>query len=172
MCPEEEILAAWLDGALVQPEKEQVTRHLEQCPLCLEKIFFLKKALAREPFFLKETRQTTLKKLVCALQEKGLTILETLNGFSCESFSMAFRNSQDTRTAIRLHLDDLELILEGVPGKGILVSAKKTGPLTIKNISGRILFEGQILSSEALSFEEKGLFKFFSRSEEIEVEIQ
>jgi len=172
MCPDELILAAFIDNALNHEKKLEIKNHLDRCPLCLEKVFFIKKALMREPLFLKEkTNAGFLKKLVLKMHAQGMLLLEKVSASLAEPLELAFRDSHESKKAVKVFLGSHELLLESLkPGEFSLTLAE-TIDLTVKTPQGRILFQGLAEKNRPLIFYGSGTYQVSSGAHEITLEI-
>lgn len=47
-CPDDELLAAYIDGTLANPERIRVSEHLNYCPRCYETVSETRAVLQRE----------------------------------------------------------------------------------------------------------------------------
>ena len=108
MCFDENLLAAFIDKALNSQQEKEVLTHLDQCPLCLEKVFFLKKALSRESLFLKEpSKVESFKKVMLKIQNQGVFLLEKIKKSALPE--IAFRNTMKKKQC-KLHWINKSLI--------------------------------------------------------------
>jgi len=158
MCPDDYQIASFIDGLLLESEKTKIENHLNQCLSCMEKVFFLKKALFKEDFFLKES--SFIEKLVLKIKDSFLEIKEKTGSFTCIPLETAYRNGVQTEKSVQIQIHQSVFKLS-VRQNNLIISSEKPEIITVASIKGRLLFSGEI-------FPEIPLTLPFSESLEIE----
>ncbi|HCL55714.1 MAG TPA: hypothetical protein DHW82_01725 [Spirochaetia bacterium] len=158
MCPDDYQIASFIDGLLAESEKTKIENHLNHCLSCMEKVFFLKKALFKEDFFSKET--SIIEKLVLKIKDSFLEIKEKTGSFICLPLETAYRNGVQTEKSIQLQIHQSVFKLSFRQGS-LIISSEKPEKITVASINGRLLFSGELLPEQPFTLP-------FSESLEIE----
>lgn len=172
MCFDENLLAAFIDKALNSQQEKEVLTHLDQCPLCLEKVFFLKKALSRESLFLKEpSKVESFKKVMLKIQNQGVLLLEKVKKPFALPLEIAFRDTHEKKKAVQILLDKQKVLVESINPQEFSLTLEKGAEMVVKNKENRILFQGFLKENSPLVFKAMGSFEVTLNQDSIILEM-
>lgn len=141
MCPNDYQIAAWVDGLLNETEKKEITEHINHCPQCLEKVFFLKKTLYREKYFI--SKKSLLERIVVFFEKELLKIKEIPNNFQSNLLQYSYREENILKNYLEISMEDVNLILEK-EDDFLKLTLSGTGECTLSDKNKRILFSGKV----------------------------
>ena len=146
MCPDEYTLAALIDQGLSQEERKTLETHLDHCPSCLEKIFFLQKALCREKAYLSSQKKGYLTHLLrFSFLNNTFQVLKCLGKIEAQELSLAFRDTNLTEKALLITLSQNNSLLLRLHPDSLLISSPSPLVLTVVNsLDQRVLFAGTL----------------------------
>lgn len=146
MCPDEYILAAFIDQCLSLEERNKLESHLDLCPDCLEKIFFLQKSLGRENAFLHSQKKNPLTHLLqFSFLNDAFLILKRLGKIEARELSLAFRDTHLTEKALLITLSHSASLILRLHEDSLLLSSSAPFALTVTDPqTQRILFAGTL----------------------------
>lgn len=168
MCPNDYQLASYIDKTLSKSEEQKIYEHLNSCPKCMEKLFFLKKALFKEKQFLNQKRSFILQ---LSISKLGLNLIKKSQELRLKQLQNIFRNTDTKENFFEikfenktLYLKKNELFLE--------LSSLDTLSIEISNESKRILFAGTLEPSIPLSIPKSKALNLKGNNQEMEIVIQ
>lgn len=172
MCPDDNTLSAWVENNLTGLESKKIESHLNSCPECFEKVFFLKKALMREFLFLKGEKESGLiQKAVLLIENQNIKIKNILGGIHLKPLELAFRNQNFKKSAVLIELGTLRIRVEK-NGEEILLSLEQEGQLQIQTAQGRFVFSGKLAAGLPVYLKAGQDYHLKAENEEISLELK